>query len=153
MSYLDELAKAVEDKNQPAPQSFDDFAAQVKQSPTVEYHRVDRLVPTSHRSSFIEQHRARCGRGSVILQIFLVAWTALYLIWLASLWVNATTWNYVNNPPLQTIVVSGQAAIHEMTDNLMGIMSALVCSICGWAIIGLPLLISAIATLESPNRP
>jgi hypothetical protein len=106
-------------------------------------------------SGIIARYRHSVGRRSFIFQLWLLAWTIFYVVWFTSVWGSALS--HLRTPPAGAVpapvpVNNAPPSAFSVLDFLAGATSGWVCVCSGWAIIGLPIGIAAVATLENAPR-
>lgn len=119
-----------------APQVVHEYAAPASAAPQ---QAGDRRKPVGYI--------ARVGLRSFIFQIALAVWTLSYGGWLISVAASATSHASSGSSMRPT---SPMAA--NPFDLSAGIFSSWICVAGGWCVIGLPLGIAAVATLNEPGR-
>ncbi|MGD0770813.1 MAG: DUF4339 domain-containing protein [Tepidisphaeraceae bacterium] len=100
----------------------------------------------------IARYRRRVGHRSFIFQIWLAAWTASYLLWLVCIPLSGAS--HAPGPIPGAPFNPFMAPVPQPTPaDLASIFtSAWICFLAGWGVVGLPVGIAAVATMEN-NKP
>lgn len=106
--------------------------------------------PKKTGAGFIARYYRRVGHRSFIFQVWLSAWTLFYVIWMVSLWASASS-HAPNLPPGMALFNSAPSPFSP-EDLLAGATSGWLCIGAGWAVVGLPVGIAAVATMEDNRR-
>jgi hypothetical protein len=116
---------------------------------TVPYASPATNEPKKPGEGFITRYRRRVGHRSFIFQVWLSAWTVFYVIWMVSLWASASSHAPALPPGMAPFNPAPSPFSPE--DLLAGATSGWLCVGAGWAVVGLPVGIAAVATMEN-NR-
>jgi GYF domain 2 len=99
---------------------------------------------------FISRYRRRVGHRSFIFQLWLLAWTFFYVGWIVSLWASASS--HASSPPPGMPPFNPAPTPFSLEDVLAGATSGWLCVAAGWAVVGLPVGIAAVATMEDNQQ-
>ncbi|HZL38460.1 MAG TPA: DUF4339 domain-containing protein [Tepidisphaeraceae bacterium] len=116
----------------PAPPPEDDPPATVLRAPPAPIRRRPRT------------YKERVGQRSYIFQIVLVVWTLSYVGCILAAWASAASHETNSVPPAS----SYESHATNPADVLLGVFSGWIALGMGWCVIGLPVGIAAVATLE-----
>lgn len=126
-----------------------DYTAHVWQDGWTEWKRVLTVIPEVPMTPYAartkrQTYRQRIGKRSFLFQILLVIWTVSYVGWLLSMYGSMSS----HLPAVPASPTPSFAPAPNPFDISAMAFSSWICLGIGWCVIGLPLLISAVATMR-----
>jgi hypothetical protein len=123
-----------------------------KSTPEVIQYKSYATLSQDKRMEAVTRYRNRVGHRSFIFQIWLLLWTVFYIVWIASLFLSAGS----HSAPTPAFSGVNAPASPIGLSDVSGIVAALtsgwICAGAGWGIVGLPVGIAAVATMENNKK-